>query len=65
MNRDDAVQWKKIIDEDLMHARQCLRSTSSRADGFLRDRISEDEAILERLETLERGSDVFESLHAA
>jgi hypothetical protein len=54
MERSHIEQWKIIIEEDLKDARRCLKVTCGFSARFLRDRIAEDEAILERLAAMAR-----------
>jgi hypothetical protein len=58
MNRDDANRWALIINEDLVRARRGL-TPGYRNDLFLRNRIVENEAILERLAELGHVSGVW------
>jgi hypothetical protein len=52
MNREEADRWRAIIDADLIRARLSLPTGST--DSYLRARIAENEAILERLEAMQQ-----------
>ena len=51
----ELMQWRLLIYDDLTAAKRKLRSRpGATAGAFLRARIAEDEAILDRVEQIER-----------
>jgi hypothetical protein len=46
----ELMQWKILIHDDLRAARRTLRSRPGAARAYLRARIAEDKAILDRVE---------------
>lgn len=50
----ELMQWRILIHDDLRAAKRILRSRPGATDAFLRARIAEDQAILDRVEQMER-----------
>jgi hypothetical protein len=50
----ELLQWRILMYDDLRAAKRALRSRPGAAGAFLRARIAEDHAILDRVEQMER-----------
>ena len=52
MDRRQIEQWSVMIREDMWDARRRLERATGRSHRFLRDKIAENEVILQRLDAL-------------
>ena len=50
----ELMQWRILMYDDLRAAKRTLRSRPGATDAFLRARIAEDQAILDRVDQMER-----------